>query len=615
MAGGNREPRLGKPPTVKTLAGPGLLTGFFFFMAFVSWRKWPDILVDFGHELYTPWQLLSGKMLYRDIAFLYGPFSQYFNSFLFACFGISFSTLVYANIILLTGVLTVLYLAFGELFDRVTSFGCSAVFLLVFAFAQNVGIGNYNFVSPYSHEATHGIVLAAVLMCLLWRFVTRHHSYLLTAAGVVLGLIFMTRAEVAIAAAAYTVCFLTLSLIHSDRKGRTAVKWILLLTGGALLPATAFFFFFLMAMSFPEALRATGGAWTMALRSDVFSNRFFTAGMGFDQALKNTLTMLKGTAWPVLITGLYVWLDRSGSTIKKRIARVVQPVVLFTAVYLAFTVTIYEVGRPLPCLVFLSLIVLFRAFLKTSSGRKNIQNILAFAVSFTVFGAMLLFKIALNCRFYHYGFYLALPSTLLVCVFLLWFIPRRLLNPGTSSEIFRWVALTVILILAARCVRVSNTIYRSKSFPVGSGADRIMTYAPEEDPRGPAVIDTLLWIHQNMRSDETLLALPEGIIINYLTGRTNPSAYTTFMMTEMLAFGEENMLDNLRKNPPDYVILVHKDTSEFGVNFFGSDPRYGRKILTWIEQAYTPVHLYGNEPLKNDYFGVKIVKKNQPRER
>ena len=240
MVGDNRETRSGNPPTVKPLAGPGLLSGFFIFMAFVSWRKWPDILVDFGHELYIPWQLLSGKILYRDIAFLYGPFSQYFNSFLFACFGISLATLVYANIILLTGVLTVLYLAFGKLFDRLTSFACSAVFLLVFAFAQNVGIGNYNFVSPYSHEATHGIVLAAVLMCLLWRFVTRHHSYLLTAAGVILGLIFMTRAEVALAASAYTVCFLTLSLIHSDRKGRTAVKWILLLTGARSFPPPRF---------------------------------------------------------------------------------------------------------------------------------------------------------------------------------------------------------------------------------------------------------------------------------------------------------------------------------------------------------------------------------------
>ena len=41
----------------------------FVALAFWSWRKWPDILIDFGHELYIPWQLASGKVLYKDIAF------------------------------------------------------------------------------------------------------------------------------------------------------------------------------------------------------------------------------------------------------------------------------------------------------------------------------------------------------------------------------------------------------------------------------------------------------------------------------------------------------------------------------------------------------------------
>jgi hypothetical protein len=52
-------------------------------MAILSWRKWPDILINFGRELYIPWQLNQGFRLYLDIAYFNGPFSPYVNSLIF----------------------------------------------------------------------------------------------------------------------------------------------------------------------------------------------------------------------------------------------------------------------------------------------------------------------------------------------------------------------------------------------------------------------------------------------------------------------------------------------------------------------------------------------------
>ena len=53
----------------------------------ISWRKWPDVIVDFGRELYIPWRLSEGAVLYRDVDDVYGPLSQYFNAGLFRLFG------------------------------------------------------------------------------------------------------------------------------------------------------------------------------------------------------------------------------------------------------------------------------------------------------------------------------------------------------------------------------------------------------------------------------------------------------------------------------------------------------------------------------------------------
>src|ERR1043165_10183671 len=56
----------------------------FFVLTCWSWRKWTDVLIDFGLQLYTPWQLAQSKVLYRDVAYLAGgPLSQYFHALLF----------------------------------------------------------------------------------------------------------------------------------------------------------------------------------------------------------------------------------------------------------------------------------------------------------------------------------------------------------------------------------------------------------------------------------------------------------------------------------------------------------------------------------------------------
>jgi len=45
--------------------GPSVVVATFLAMSAWTWRKWPDILVDFGRELYVPWQRVAGKVFSR----------------------------------------------------------------------------------------------------------------------------------------------------------------------------------------------------------------------------------------------------------------------------------------------------------------------------------------------------------------------------------------------------------------------------------------------------------------------------------------------------------------------------------------------------------------------
>ena len=70
VAGG----RLAGPLTI-ALAGAAMLAW--------TWGTWPNVLVDFGRELYVPWRLTEGEVLYRDIAYFTGPLSPYLNALWF----------------------------------------------------------------------------------------------------------------------------------------------------------------------------------------------------------------------------------------------------------------------------------------------------------------------------------------------------------------------------------------------------------------------------------------------------------------------------------------------------------------------------------------------------
>ena len=151
-----------------SLLGLGVVAVAFILTAALTWRKWPDVLVDFGTQLYIPWRILNGAVLYRDLFyFAGGPFSQYFNALLFKIFGVSFSTLIAANMLLTAAMIFLIYRRFLAAADAWTATLICLSIVLVFAFAEYTLIGNYNFITPYSHETFHGLVLSVFAIALL----------------------------------------------------------------------------------------------------------------------------------------------------------------------------------------------------------------------------------------------------------------------------------------------------------------------------------------------------------------------------------------------------------------------------------------------------------------
>jgi len=221
----------------------------------------------------------------------------------------------------------------------------------------------------------------------------------------------------------------------------------------------------------------------------------------------------------------------------------------------------------------------------------------------------LLAKIILNTHVWHYGFVLAMPAAILLIMVFVGLLPEMM--PNSQGQAHRWQRLLVVVIIVdvAICWRYSMDNYAKKNFQIGSNGDTFLTYGPDIYPQSYAVAQLIAHLASSVPLQATFAVLPEGIMINYLTRRVNPTPYINCMPPELIIFGETSIVRAFQNQAPDFIILIHKDTQEYGADFFGKNPSYGKLIMDWISSHYTPVRQILAEPLKDHHFGIKVMQR------
>ncbi len=593
----------------RTWIAAAFVIAVFIALSVWTWRKWPDLLIDFGRELYVPWQLLSGKVLYRDMAYLNGPLSPYLNALWFRIFGTSFTTLFMVNLVI-TGVLTAaLFFLIRRSSDTLTATLSCLVFLCVSAFAHFTRVGNYNFVSPYSHEMTHGIAFSVLMILFLAASINGRRLVMCLASGFCLGLVFLTKADVFVAALAAAV--VGLLIVGSAEKKESAPTAVLISAFwlAALLPAAFFLAYLNLYMPVPQALQAIAGTWPHLAAANPLGNAFYREALGISAPWTSLVSMSRVLLGLMLfIASIVVWsLDINGWL--KRLLVMLAGAALLALSLLIRTPTIpwLLVPEPLPlltCLGGLGLSIYCVANRPASPARARLAPLCLWAI----FSFFLLAKIILNPKFHHYGFGLAMPGAVFLVVLLVWSLPSLISMLGGRTRFFRLIVVPILIADIGYYVLLSDIAYHQKTYGVGSGLDRLIAYDPSIDPRGPAVTQVLGRIEQALPPQANLAVLPEGAMINYLSRRPNPTPYINLMPVEVTVFGEATILRTFQAQPPEFIILVDKDTTEYGVGPFGVDPTYGKLITDWVKSRYETVWQTQGRSLAQSAFTINILK-------
>jgi hypothetical protein len=589
--------------------GPALILFVGLAMLHRTWRAWPDPLIDFGRELYVPWRLSAGQVLYADVAYFNGPLSPYWNALWFRLFGASLMTLVASNLILLAVLTALLYWMLLEIGSRVGATAACLVFMALFAFGQFLSIGNYNFVAPYSHDLTHGVLLSVVALSCLRGYQKQSRLVFIAGAGLAVGLLYLTKIEVFLAGGAATAVGLALALYTERPDKRRLRNLVGGFLGAAIVPPALTLMLFSFAMPLGRALREALGHGLWASRPGVASLPFYRAGMGVDDLSANTSALFTSAFWYVVILGpaalLALTLRKPG---KHRLAVTGMMFALVAGVLGARWRDIpwQHAARALPLFMLGIAVAWLVAFIRRTRPFE-VDDPIILRLSMVVFALMLLAKMILNARIYHYGFALAMPATLLLVLTLSDWVPAALDRLGGHGAVFRAAAFAALLVATRAYVDITDGQIRLHVNMVSSGADAFLA-----DSRGLYVNKALEALRFRARPDQTLAVFPEGVMINYLSRHVNPTPYTTFIPVELALFGEDRMVASLQTHPPDYVLVVHRETGEYGVRYFGRD--YGRKIHAWITANYRPLGRIGSAPFQDDgRFGMLLMQKNDAR--
>ncbi|MDB5338779.1 MAG: 4-amino-4-deoxy-L-arabinose transferase and related glycosyltransferase of family [Planctomycetaceae bacterium] len=582
----------------------GSLSAAFVLLTIVSWRTWPDLLVDFGQELYVPWRLSVGDVLYRDVAWVTGPLSQYFNALLFRLFGVSLTTLIAVNLMLLAGVVAMLYFIFRQCGTRWSATYAGLFFLAVFAFGQYSLIGNYNYVCPYRHDITHGLILGLVNLLCLAKFGSTRRMAWLAASGIALGLLFLTKIEMTLAACLTTAAalpvfaFQTVKLARDDAPApsttatsnvmprlRNVVYWSGIVAAAAVLPIAIAVSALAGSLGWTDSLRQTFTQYRIALSPELStSTGFYRAVAGSDRPAESFIEMLLMTVivLAAVITGYvaehilgrlkrdHIWAPVSGLT------------VAFCGMVLVSFPDWQAVPTCLPLLLVPVIVFTLRNALRDSDASTTMLLLMA------IYGLGLLPKMLLNVAWDHYGFVLAMPGTLVLIHVALHTIPVRLQGQGRTGRCFQAIALGLLTACALTLALSWIRIDKAKRAPIGNKGD--LYYAePRQDSRTLPTMNALDYLRKHLQADETLIVFPNGVMFNYLLRSRNPTPYIMFNPWESDVHGGENRIaDTVIAAAPDYAVVVTMDMSLHGRGNFGS-PEFGWRISQFLVERYDVV--------------------------
>ncbi|MFH2001029.1 MAG: hypothetical protein ABIK28_15210 [Planctomycetota bacterium] len=595
-----RAERLGFPCMVLGLA---LL---FIVLLNMTWMKWGDPVVDTGRELEIPCKIVEGKILYRDMAYNYGPFSPWVNACFVMAFGPRLISFVLSGIVSSLVGLLLVFLTSRVFLEKRLACCVAGLFLFECVFQHYYYNGNFCFILPYSFSAVHALLAALGAFLFLSRHLENKGGWPLAGAGLCVGICFLCKIEIAGAIAVPVAIVPMIMNLQSNRGMKRTFHDTLCWSGPLLIVAAGGFLPYFFHASMGTVL------WENVLKPqliDFRSNIFFMQHLGLSHLGYNLRLMgLSLLMWAVFLAALLTLANlcsgRKSSRISKGLAAICTAGI---AIWLWIDLTWEIEFRCLPVVIIVVLAALLFSMLFRKGALTALQGKL---LALALFAGLALMRIFLTAGTFHYGFCLALPGVILFAVVLMRFLPEQLPVRLRPSRFYAGMVASALLLLSAHSfLTASRDNFDSRTVPLEGPGGRMWVQAK---PLGVDLYLTIEFLSETAKPGESLLVLPEGAFLNFITALPNPTYYNLFIPPELNADTEKKVIAQIKATAVDWIVLLNRPVGEFGSRGLGVD--YGLELMAYVDTFYQKVASFGPKPYSGPDQGGCILFKLRSKE-
>lgn len=511
------------------------ITALIIFMGHYS-----NILFDVGRETYYPQRILEGKVLYKDLFNIYGPFSYLWNAFLYKIFGINLRALYISGAICSLAIVSGVYLIAKRFLNTSLSFAIGLFTIVTGVCANHL----FNYTFPYSWAMLYGTVGFLYSVYFLIKYKDNENPHFLYMAGLLAGFAAANKYDFII----YSIFLFCVSIFTKNKK-----NILNFITSFMVFPILSFGILFLQGLRIEDLIVAMQEIQKL-MNTKTLEYFYSNQGVLFSPAV------FPVWIYNLLATGIPLGLMMLSYRFYEKIK------IVSIALITIFALVGYKFLSP-ALFAFLTPLL----FLVSIFGYKKIKtNIPLLLVIISAIGAS--FKTFWGLTPMSYGCYYT--PIVLIAFFGVMFT--------FINEKYQKIAAIFLTVVSVSFLNVYLFKRTTTTGKISSPHGTIYTYKQNADN-----INNILSILNNDENvNSTALIYPEGMIINFLSKNNIKSDdyYNSLLPLYLESMGEEKFQKVLEEKNPKFIILTSQNTSDYYFNHICTN--YAFNFCNQVEQEY-----------------------------
>lgn len=518
--------------------------GLLLIAITVTYAHHGNVLIDCGREVYYPTQILVGKILYKDLFNIYGPFAYMLNALFFKLFGINLNVLYIAGAFCSFLIVSLTYLIAEKFLSKNLSFAIAVLTISVGVLNVNL----FNFIFPYSYGILYGIVafLLSFLMLLKYQEKPERNLYFYLCCFFA-GLCIISKYEFLPYLAVIVYAMLKIKRLNFKQYYFSIFSLL-------FAPVFCFGVLFLQGLQFSDLVNAVS---ILRKLSSTQTLKYFYTSQGV-YFTKYTISFLFLTFLKTLIPlAIFMY---GVKNIKKKSAIVCIPISLTLTILTSNQVTFAF----LPALIIILSIINYKKLIKNTP-------LLFLAMSSIALSLKVIWGLAtLNYGVFFLNFLLITIFAIIIKIF-----EEKNININQN-------ALSIYMLVLAIVLSWANLISLShKQNLIKTNKGSIYTYKYASF----ATEDLIEYINKNTKKTDTIVIFPEGQLINVLTSRKTDDYYNSLIPLYLETFGEKNIIEHFKQTKPEYVIFNNWNTRDYYFNYICTD--YAQAFCDYVARNYS----------------------------